>query len=76
MIPTKNKLKERQAMKLYIYSLENNVHLATVNGDSNAACERKAEEAYGSNDHGWTYSPAFGTTDGLEENDAAVEIEA
>jgi hypothetical protein len=63
-------------MKLYIYSLENNLHVATVSGESNAACEAKAEAAYGSNDYGWTYSPAVGATDGLTENENAAEIEA
>ena len=61
-------------MKLYIYSLENNIHCATVNGESNDACERKAEETYGSNDYGWTYSPAFGAADGIKENAEAGEI--
>ena len=63
-------------MKLYIYSIENNIHVATVNGESNKSCERKAEEIYGSNDYGWTYSPAFGVADGIEENAEAVQIEA
>lgn len=63
-------------MKLYIYSLENNQHVATVTGDSNEACERKAQETYGSNDFAWTYSPAFGMSDGLEQNEEAKEIEA
>lgn len=63
-------------MKLYIYSLENNLHVATVTGETNAACESAAEAAYGSNDYAWTYSPAFGMTDGLTENEGAKEIEA
>lgn len=63
-------------MKLYVYSLEDNTHVATITGADSAACEAKANELYGSNDYGWTYSPAFGATDGLEENDDAEEIEA
>jgi len=68
--------KPTKTMKLYIYSLESNQHAATVTGETNEACERVAEETYGSNDFGWTYSPAFGCSDGLIENDEAKEIEA
>jgi len=63
-------------MKLYIYSLENNLHVATITGDDNATCEAKAAEVYGSNDYGWTYSPAFGAYEGLVENDDAEQIDA
>ena len=65
--------------KLYIYSLESNQHVATVTGESNEACERAAEEIYGSNDFGWTYSPTSPTpscSDGLLANEEAEEIEA
>jgi len=58
-------------MKLYIYSLESNQHAATVTGETNEACERVAEETYGSNDFAWTYSPAFECSDGLIENEEA-----
>lgn len=63
-------------MKLYVYYLDDNSHAATITGNSNAACEAKANEVYGSNDFGWTYTPAFGTSDGLVENDKAEIIEA
>jgi hypothetical protein len=63
-------------MKLYIYSNETNEHVATITGATNTACEKKAEETYGSNDYSWTYSPAFGVSGGLEENGDAEEIEA
>lgn len=63
-------------MKLYIYSNETNEHVATITGESNAACEAKAEDTYGSNDYSWTYSPAFGCDGGLEENEDAKEIDA
>ena len=62
--------------KLYVYSLEDNSHVATITGDDNAACETKANEVYGSNDYGWTYSPAFGAKSGLTENGDAEEIKA
>jgi hypothetical protein len=61
---------------LYISSQEDNSHVATINGADNAACETMANDTYGSNDYGWTYTPAFGASDGLEENDDAEVIEA
>lgn len=63
-------------MQLYIYSLEDNQHVATISGIDNAACEAKANDAYGINDYGWTYSPAFGASDGLVKNDDAEELTA
>jgi len=63
-------------MKLYIYSNETNEHIATITGDTNEACEAKAEELYSSNDYSNTYSPAFGFSGGLVENSDAEEIEA
>jgi len=68
--------KPNKTMKLYIYSLESNQHAATVTGETNEACERVAEETYGSNDFAWTYSPAFECSDGLIENEEAKEVEA
>ena len=61
---------------LYVYSLEDNSHVATITGKDNAACEAMANDTYGSNDYGWTYTPAFGSSDGLEENEDADEINA
>lgn len=61
---------------LYVYSLEDNSHVATITGADNKTCEDKANDVYGSNDYGWTYSPAFGSSDGLTENDDAEAIEA
>jgi len=61
---------------LYVYSIETNEHIATITGSSNASCESVANEQYGSNDYGWTYSPAFGTGDGLRYIGDAVEIKA
>ena len=69
---------ERTDMKLYIYSNETNEHVATVTGDDNRSCEQAAQDAgYLSGDFGNTYSPAFGFSGGLtEENPDAVEIVA
>jgi|688.fasta_scaffold01948_18 hypothetical protein len=61
---------------LYIYSIETNEHVATITGSSNDDCEIVANERYGSNDYAWTYSPAFGSADGLRYIGDAVEIKA
>jgi len=64
-------------MKLYVYGLEDNAHIATITGDNNSACESKAAELNYDNDGcGWTYNPAFGAAGGLIENAAAEEIDA
>jgi hypothetical protein len=62
-------------MKLYVYSLEDNRHIATITSNDNAACEARANDVYGGNDCGWTYSPAFGFANGLVENGDAVQLE-
>jgi len=62
--------------KFYIYSTENNRHLYTIIGADNAACEAKAEEMGVDGDSlAGTYSPAFGASDGLVENDDAEIFE-
>lgn len=62
---------------LYVYSLETNQLVARINGDSQAACEAKADEMYGaSNDHGRTWSPAFGFAGGLEPGEDVLDIDA
>lgn len=64
-------------MNYYIYSTEDNRHLYTIIGDDNAACEAKAEEMGVDGDFlAGTYSPAFGFSDGLVENDDSEKIEA
>ena len=69
--------KPTKTMKLYIYSTESNLHLYTITAADNAACEAKADEMGVDGDSlASTYSPAFGATDGLIENDDAEEIEA
>ncbi len=62
-------------MKIYIYD-DDNLHVATITGDNNESCEKKAEKKYPSNDYGWTYTPAFGASDGLTENENAEIINA
>jgi hypothetical protein len=61
---------------LYVYSLENDEHVATIKGEDFKACEAKANDVYDSNDYAWTYSPSFGMVEGLEKNDDAEVIEA
>ena len=62
---------------LYIYTAEDNTLVARITGDSNAACETVAADAYGDTDmYGWTYSPAFGASDGLVDVGDVVDISA
>jgi len=64
-------------MKLYIYDTADMQHIATITGDTNAACERAAADACDLNDeYAATYTPAFGAVDGLVENDDAEQIAA
>ena len=64
-------------MKLYIYSVADMQHVATVTGNTSAACDRAASAAYDLNEeYAATYTPAFGAGDGLVENDDAEQITA
>jgi hypothetical protein len=64
-------------MNYYIYSTATNQHVATITGNTNAACEAKAEEmGVDGETLAGTYSPAFGCIDGLLANDSVEEIEA
>lgn len=57
-------------MTLYVYDLDTKRVLARIEGADNAECERKAAEDWSRDETGWTYSPAFGASDGLVEDDA------
>jgi len=48
---------KEMTMNLYIYDIETGLHVATIAGDTNHACETLASDRYGSNDHTWTYTP-------------------
>ena len=64
-------------MKLYVYNTETMEVAAIIEGETNEACENVASEQYGDTDYyGWTYTPAFGTNDGLIETNDSIEIEA
>lgn len=60
---------------LYIYLHETNEVVAKINADCNSDCEAVADHQYGDTDrYGYTYSPAFGSNDGLVDNNEAVVI--
>ena len=62
---------------LYIYDADTMTLIARITGDDNSACERIATERFGDTDaYGWTYSPAFGCTDGLIPGDDVEDIYA
>ena len=52
-------------MKLYIYDAETAEVVQTVTGGTQEQQEQYAFDEYGTNYFAWTYSPAFGATDGL-----------
>lgn len=43
---------------IYIYSNETGLQIAHHTAESNEACERWANEQYGSNDYHWSYAEA------------------
>lgn len=60
-------------MKLYIYDIETAEVVETVTGGTQEQQEQYAFDEYGTNYFAWTYSPAFGTTDGLINNGDAKQ---
>lgn len=62
-------------MKLYIYDTATNEIVAVATGEDHLECERKAASLrLPEDEYGWSYSPAFGTVDGLKMG-PADEIE-
>ena len=59
---------------LYIYNSDTMSLIVKIVGESNAVCEHKAADlGYDDTDnYGWTYSPAFGFSDGLVNADVEV----
>lgn len=60
-------------MRLYIYDEETMRVVAIATGSTNEECETKAD-SYIQDGYYSTYSPAFGSVDGLIENPDAEEI--
>ena len=58
-------------MTLYIYDAETAEVVETVTGGTQAQQEQYAFDEYGTNYFAWTYSPAFGATDGLIASEGA-----
>lgn len=53
-------------MKAYIYNIETKEVVAEIKGDDNKLIIDKFDEiGYNTDEYGLTYSPAFGTIDGL-----------
>lgn len=61
-------------MKLYIYSVETMEIVAIATGESNEECEDKAAKYLGTDEYAGTYTPAFGTADGLINSKDAYEL--
>jgi len=60
-------------MNLYIYSLEDLKHVATISGKDEGSIEAKANDAYDANEY-VGHTASFCTNDGLIENSEAEEI--
>jgi len=58
-------------MKLFIYDAETAEVVETVTGGTQQEQEQYAFDEYGTNYFAWTYSPAFGMTDGLIDKEGA-----
>ena len=53
-------------MKAYAYNTETMMIIAEIKGDDEKSIEAKFDEiGYDTDEYGLTYSPAFGTVDGL-----------
>ncbi|HEY6541091.1 MAG TPA: hypothetical protein VIZ18_09145 [Ktedonobacteraceae bacterium] len=62
---------------LWVYDLETKEVIAEIEGADNKACETIASKRWGDTDYfGWTYSPAFGVSDGLIQRCGRERIEA
>ncbi|HJY09188.1 MAG TPA: hypothetical protein VJ323_22900 [Bryobacteraceae bacterium] len=53
-------------MTLYVYNLDTRVVAEEIQADTNMACEELARDRYDPDIYGWTYTPAFGSIDGLK----------
>ena len=62
-------------MKGYIYDINNNNVVARISSENQTLIEKFIEENYDLDKYGLTYSPAFGTNDGLVETTDTKEME-
>ncbi|MDW1542448.1 hypothetical protein [Vibrio sp. YT-17] len=71
------KRKEKN-MKAYVYNVETMEVVVVISGETNEQCEAKANDMgyMGVDEYGLTYSPAFGSVDGLVETEYTEEVEA
>jgi len=60
---------------LFVYRTEDNQVVARISGDDDKALLSRAEFEYGSDDFGYTFTPAFGASDGLVPGDDVADIE-
>ena len=64
-------------MKSYVYNTDTRKLIAVIEGKSTESIEAKYRADYRAIDeYGMTYSPAFGTNDGLDNDESAEEVEA
>jgi hypothetical protein len=62
---------------LYVYNADTREVVARIHGRSNEECEEAARKlGYDQDEHGGTYTPAFGTNDGLIDCRDAEDIDA
>jgi hypothetical protein len=55
-------------MKLHVYKVETLEVVEVFEGETNDECETAAAEYLGCDEYAATYTPAFGTVDGLIDN--------
>ena len=60
---------------LFVYRAEDNQVVPRISGDDDKALLERAESEYCSNDFCYTFTPAFGESDGLVPGDDVVDID-
>lgn len=61
-------------MKFYIYNIETNEIVVTIERETNQECENQACDYLNSESYAATYSPALGCVDGLTLSDEVKEL--
>jgi hypothetical protein len=64
-------------IKAYVYNVETMEVVVIITGETNDQCEDKANDIgyMGVDEYALTYSPAFGSVDGLVETEHTEEVE-